>query len=383
MESTCRLSKRISASPSAPLFLSGVRIGLIIYGDIEQRTGGNIYDRELLRSLADLGATWTLLSLRDPRTTSGAGHGVAELLACIGAGAFDILLQDELCHPELNDINAALGSSRRPLRIAVVHNLGHRAAPDDARARCAQSERRFLRSVHGYVANSQFTLREVEALIGRATPSVVACPSVAPDLLPADGRRPLAPPNGESTRLLSVANLSAVKGVHHLLAALGSMPAYPWTLQLVGNTTRDAQYVRSIEGQTEALGLADRVEITGELRGAALRAAYRRADLMVLASPREGFGIVCLEAMRCGLPVIASSDGAAPELIRHEAQGLLVDPTDHHAFVAALRRIFVEPGLLAVMGNAALERASQHPTWESTGVRVAGFLLAHHSARSA
>ena len=360
-----------------------MRIGLVAYGDIERRTGGNIYDRELLRSLSTFGATWTLLDLRDPRASSGTGASVAETLARIDAEEIDVLLEDELCHPALNTINAALGSRRRPLRIAIVHNLGYRAAGGDAGEQCRNSEREFFRSVHGCVANSQFTLREIEALVGSMPPSVVAYPSVGPDLQLADGEGPRMGSNGGPTRLLSVANLSAVKGVHHLLTALATLDDYPWTLELVGSTTHDEQYTHSIENQIRTLGLADRVAIKGELRGAGLRAAYARADLMVLASPREGFGIVCLEAMRYGLPVIASSEGAAPEFIEDEEQGLLVDPTDHRAFAAALQRVFADPHLLSTIGRAAHARALRHPSWDSTGARVAAFLSAHHSAQGA
>ena len=158
------------------------------------------------------------------------------------------------------------------------------------------------------------------------------------------------------------------------MRAFGPRQSDPWLLELVGSTSRDERYVSSIEKQIETLDLTGRVQIKGELRGAALRAAYGRADVMVLASPQEGFGIVCLEAMRCGLPVIASSNGAAPELIEHDEQGLLVDPTDHLAFVATLRRVFAEPSLLSAIGTAARARAMRHPTWESTATRVASFL---------
>ncbi len=377
--------KSLSATSTAaqpPISLAGMRIGLVVYGDIERRTGGNIYDRELLRSLSTFGATWTLLDLRDPRASSGTGASVAEILARIDAEELDVLLEDELCHPALNTINAALGSRRRPLRIAIVHNLGYRAGGGDVGEQCRKSEQEFLRGVHGCVANSQFTLREIEALVGSMPPSVVAYPSVGPDLQLADGQGPRMGSNGRPTRLLSVANLSAVKGVHHLLTALATLDDYPWTLELVGSTKHDEQYTHSIENQIQTLGLADRVAIKGELRGAALRAAYSRADLMVLASPREGFGIVCLEAMRYGLPVIASSEGAAPELIEHEEQGLLVDPTDHRAFAATLQRVFADPHLLSTIGQAAHARALEHPSWDSTGARVATFLSAHHSAQS-
>ena len=363
--------------------VAGMRIGLVIYGDIAQRTGGTIYDRELLRSLAALGATWSHLSLRDPRDPHGEGESAADILDRILSEAYDVLLQDELCHPALYAINRSIGPSRRPLRVAIVHNLGHQALTGIARERCQQSERRFLKSVDGWIANSQFTLRQVRTLVGTATPSVAAYPSVAPDLLLADGDNHNAKANSGTTRLLSVANLSFVKGVHYLLAALASLPRYPWTLELVGSTTRDTGYVRSIEDQIDTLGLTGRVQITGELRGELLRAAYGRADLMVLASPREGFGMVCLEAMRCGLPVIASSDGAAPELIDHEEEGLLVDPTDHGAFVATLRRVFTEPDSLPSLGSAARERALRHPTCQATAACVAAFLVARQSARTA
>ena len=378
-------AKRGGSGESAqlPVSLSEVRIGLIVYGDIEDRTGGNIYDRELLGGLAMFGAIGTLLSVRDPRSSTRIGGTVADILARIDSSDFDVLLEDELCHTALGEINAALVSRRRPLRIAIVHNLGYHAMSGEASDRCKRSERAFLQSVHGCVANSQFTLREVEALLHGSTPSVVAYPSVAPDLLPMDGCRSSITSEKGETRLLSVANLSAVKGVHHLLEALAALQDYAWTLELVGSTTRDRQYVSSIQKQIETLDLTERVQITGELRGEALRAAYGRADVLVLASPREGFGIACLEAMRCGLPVIASSGGAAPELIKHEEHGLLVDPTDHRAFVATLRRVFTNPSLLSTIGTAAHARASQHPTWASTAARVAAFLSATQSTRNA
>lgn len=372
-----------AASRPAPVSLAGLKIGLMIYGDIRQRTGGTIYDRELVRHLKALGATWSLLSLRDPRVPSGGGDTVASTLSRLRAEKFDVLLQDELCHPALNEINRALREEPRPLRIAIVHNLGKDALPPDARENCEASERQFLRSVHGCVANSSFTLREVTALVGDVAPSIAAYPSVNPDMLLAGDVRLPASSGAEGTRLLSVANLSAVKGVHHLLDALASVRDSSWTLELVGSTTRDVPYAGQIQRQIEALRLGERVRMAGELRGASLRAAYGRADVMVLASPQEGFGIACLEAMRCGLPVIASAKGAAPELIDHEQQGLLVDPTDHVAFVRTLRRVLDSPPLLHSLGTAARERASRHPTWESTASRVATFLLELHSTRTA
>ena len=368
---------------STPTSLAGVRIGLLVYGDIEQRTGGNIYDRELLRGLVELGATGTIMALRDPRTSVGVGATVPETIARIRDEQFDVLLQDELCHPALNQINAAVSSGEGPLRIAIVHNLGYKTATGDAGDLCKRSEYALLRGVDGCVVNSHFTLREIEALAGRAPASIVAYPFVGPDLLVDPGSGLCTSANGRATHIVSVANLSAVKGVHYLLDALALLRDRRWTLELVGSTVRDARYARSIEDQIDALDLRRRVQMSGELRGDSLRAAYERADVMVLASPQEGFGMVCLEAMRFGRPVIASSNGAAPELIRHEEHGLLVDPTDHDAFVATLRRVFTQPELMPVLGGAARARVLDHPTWGSVASQVATFLRGRQSARTA
>ncbi len=373
----------VQRHPTAVGPLAGVRIGLIVYGDLEERTGGNIYDQELLRGLAALGATTTVLTLRERRAPSGDGESVDTLLARLDPWRFDVLLQDELCHAVLNVINASLGARDRPLRIAIVHNLGYTIATGEDATRGKQSEREFLRGVHGCVVNSTFTQREVEALVGHAIPSIVAYPSVGPDLGRGGGNGPRAVANGRPVRVLSVANLSAVKGVHYLLDALAAVRRHPWTLELVGSTERDARYAQSIEEQIDTLGLAERIQMSGEFRGSALRAAYERADVMVLASPQEGFGIACLEAMRCGCPVIASSDGAARELVGHEGHGLLVDPTDHMAFVATLTRAFSEPERMHAMGAAAHRRAMEHPTWATAAARVAAFVRERQSASRA
>ncbi|HNP88183.1 MAG TPA: glycosyltransferase family 4 protein, partial [Kouleothrix sp.] len=96
------------------------------------------------------------------------------------------------------------------------------------------------------------------------------------------------------------------------------------------------------------LGLGDSVRFTGALPDDELMRMYRRADVFCLPSVQEGFGIVFLEAMASGLPVVATSAAAIPEVVPQRQSGMLVPPGDINALVAAL---------IELLGDAALRRA--------------------------
>jgi glycosyltransferase involved in cell wall biosynthesis len=138
----------------------------------------------------------------------------------------------------------------------------------------------------------------------------------------------------------------------------------------------DARLV--IAGEGDDLGrlrakAGDGIEFAGRVEEPRLAALYRDATFFVMPSTEEGFGLVYLEAMRASTPCIAAR-GAAEEIINDGRDGLIIDAHDRDALVAAMIRLFVDPGTRARLAKAAVERADGEFGQEALGRRVRGVL---------
>jgi len=162
--------------------------------------------------------------------------------------------------------------------------------------------------------------------------------------------------------ILFVGFFSREKGPDLLFDAwlrLQSMGAPPSGLLLVGATDSEYQEVdrdlaAAIADRASQLGLSDRVRFTGSL--AAVEQAYHAADLFVMPSVREAFGMVLVEAMASGLPVVASAiKGVTDEIIADGHTGVLVPPGDPEALAGAMRRLLADSSGAAEMGRQARE----------------------------
>jgi len=91
---------------------------------------------------------------------------------------------------------------------------------------------------------------------------------------------------------------------------------------------------------------------------------YARAEVAVVPSLYEGFCLPAAEAMACGLPVVATTAGALPEVVEDGKCGILVPPRDHHALAGALKRLLDDESLRQAMGEEGRERVKRHFTWE-------------------
>lgn len=133
--------------------------------------------------------------------------------------------------------------------------------------------------------------------------------------------------------LLSVGHLHAVKGHHHVISALEHMPGVG--LMIAGSGTDR----KKLEDQAQKIGVADRVIFLGALPQRQLRNYYGAADALVLASSREGWANVLLEAMACGTPVVASAVGGTPEVVGSPVAGVLVPDGTCDSIVDGVRRL--------------------------------------------
>jgi glycosyltransferase involved in cell wall biosynthesis len=139
----------------------------------------------------------------------------------------------------------------------------------------------------------------------------------------------------------TLARLDPRKGIRILLDAMQHLlPDYPDTLLLVGGAGEDQE---TLVRQALALGIADRVVFVGPVQDP--YDFYRRLDVFVLPSLDEGFGLVLLEAMATGVPVIGTRVGGVPEILTHGVNGWLVEPGDPVALAAGIRTLWADPSL--------------------------------------
>ena len=155
--------------------------------------------------------------------------------------------------------------------------------------------------------------------------------------------------------LLSVGHLVPRKGHHHIVGALERLPEFE--LLIAG----DGEERNSLVALVQKLKVADRVRFLGRRTQSELRDVYNAADALVLASSREGWANVLLEAMACGTPVVASAIWGTPEVVRAPEAGVLMPSVDAAGVVAGVRQLF---------GSAPDREATRHYAegfgWEPT-----------------
>lgn len=356
-----------------------MRIGLIIYGRLDTLAGGYLYDRFLVEALRGRGHRVDVISLAWKPYAQCLLDNIRRGPAALLTGRkWDLLLQDELCHPSLVCTNRRIRSGRRTTIIGIVHQVlcrqPRRRLLNFAYGRI---ERSYLRTTDGLLFTSRFTRDAARTLIGWGNPMQVAHPGGDRLGRIACGRairershRPGA------IELLFVGNLSPVKGLDLLLESLARLPPSIWRLTVAGSLTADPEHARRIRGLISSRGLGSRVRLLGAVDGEGLRALYTAAQVFVMPFAHEGFGIAALEAMAFGLPVIGSTAGGVREFVRHAENGFLVAARDHAAVRRHLEDLDRDRDRLAGMGQAALNTFSAHPTWGQSMRRGCEFLEA-------
>jgi glycosyltransferase involved in cell wall biosynthesis len=190
----------------------------------------------------------------------------------------------------------------------------------------------------------------------------------------------LATGTPEGTDLLCVGTLSPVKGQDQLLAALCDVRDPTWHCTCAGADSVDLDFADLVLKTSAEMGLAGRFALTGALTGGALEAAYAGADLLVLPSRVETYGMAVTEALAHGLPVVATDVGGVREALGEvpggDVPGILVAPGDPGALTAALRRWLTDPDLRVELRARAMERRGDLAGWSVTAARVAAVVRA-------
>jgi glycosyltransferase involved in cell wall biosynthesis len=143
-----------------------------------------------------------------------------------------------------------------------------------------------------------------------------------------------------------------------------------WELLCVGSLERDPAEAAALHQAIARHGLGARVTLAGEWPPERLGEAYQAADIFVLASFLEGYGMAFAEALAHGLPIVATRGGAIPDTVP-ESAGLLVPPGDAPALAAALRRLLTDAALRRELAAGAASAGATLPSWDDT-VRLWG-----------
>jgi glycosyltransferase involved in cell wall biosynthesis len=353
-----------------------MRVGLVIYGNLATLSGGYLYDRKLLVELQRLRCVVDVISLPWRDYAKHLGDNVnAAWQRQLAKTPVDLWLQDELNHPSLLLANFSRrrrqqqGQPQAPV-VSVVHHLrsSELEHPAPLRRIYRRLEQIYVNSVDALLYNSHTTRSTVEALLSRPKPWCVALPA-ADHLAPGSADTAVAilaqrTRQPGPLRVLFVGNLIRRKGLHLLLDALQTLPAELWRLDIVGRTDIDYGYTKEIAARLHGLPPGN-VTLLGKLSDADLTAAYQSHQLLAVPS-YEGFGIVYLEAMRFGLPVIASTAGAAREIVTPGENGYLVGRDAAAAMAHHVRQLALNRELLLAMSCGARQRYLQHPTWQQS-----------------
>ncbi|MEY9484939.1 glycosyltransferase involved in cell wall biosynthesis [Streptomyces calvus] len=334
-------------------------------------SGGNAYDRRLCLDLPGFG--WQVhrhpVPGAWPRPDTGARTELARTLRELPDGA--AVLLDGLVACGVPD--TVVPEAER-LRMAVLVHLplGDETGLDPAVATELDArERAVLRAVPAVVATSDWAARRLVAHHGLAPERVHAA-------APGSDIAPLAPGTDGVSRLLCVAAVTPRKGQHRLVQALASVADLPWSCALVGSLGQDPGYVARLRDLIRDHGLRDRLELAGPQTGAALDAHFAAADLMVLTSYAETYGMVVTEALARGIPVLATDVGGLPEAVGRAPDGgvpgILVPPDDPAAIAAGLRRWFGEADERRRLKAAARGRRAALGGWASTAQGLAAVL---------
>jgi glycosyltransferase involved in cell wall biosynthesis len=229
------------------------------------------------------------------------------------------------------------------------------------------AEAAMLRSVAGVVTTSTWTCSWLVTEYGLAARAVTVA-------VPGTDLAGLAAGTAAGGALLCVGAVTPVKGQDLLVQALAALDLPGWRCTCVGSLEPDPAFAHHVAELAGNAGLDGRFSLGGPLHGPDLEAAYRNADVLVLTSRAETYGMVVTEALAHGIPVIAVRTGGVAEALGSAPDGslpgVLVPAADVPALTAAVRSWLLDPGLRDRLREAARDRRRTLPTWRDTAQRI-------------
>ncbi len=335
-------------------------IHFIVPGPLDQLTGGYLFDRHLIAGLRAEGRAVMVHELpgQFPVPDIVAEDAAAALLARLSPEAA-IVVDGLALLAFAEHMTPAMAAERR--LIAFVHHplALETGLASGLRERIAMAEARMMSRSRGVLCPSGDTAWAVAEYGVPNERIAVTPPGTFKPATPAPRRggtpdRPL--------QLLSVGAVTPRKGHLLLIEALAELADRPWRLLCVGSLTRDPDCALALDAAIERHRLRERVLLAGEWPPERLGVAYADADVFVLASYHEGYGMAFAEALAHGLPVVGTTGGAIPETVPAEAS-LLVPPGDRAALTSALRMLLDGSALRQRLAEGAAAAGKALPDW--------------------
>lgn len=350
-----------------------MRLEFVIPGDLAAATGGYGYDRRIIQGLEALGWSVTVHSLDAsfPQPTAAALAQAEQVFAGLPDGA--LVLVDGLAGGAMPQV--LLRQAARLRLFGLVHHplAAENGLDPKLAAHLKRSEQLGLSVLRHIIVTSGAT-RELLPDYGVARERITV-------IEPGTDRGPLAQPRADGIlKLLCVATLIPRKGHDLLFEALGTLKAAQWQLTCAGSSTLSPATAQGLCTQLTRLGIDGRVTLLGETDPAAVTQLYQSADVFVLPSRFEGYGMAVAEALGHGVPVISTRVGAIAELVGPDA-GLVVEPDDLAGLQQALAQVLHHPAMLATLRTGAVAARARLQGWEQAASAMARTLTAHGAGR--
>lgn len=369
-------------------------IAFLVYGDLSGKSGGYEYDRRMIEHLLSRGDVVDTVGLSEAPLPFAPLLGFDSRLQALfsGSAGYDWVVVDELVHPV---VAHAVRRWRKPdSRIALL--VHHLAASEDLselwKRLHARWEGLLTRNVDLIIVNSRTTADSVKEFTPKA--SIVVCPPGVdrPSYSSSGG----SGGNEATVRLLTTGNLIPRKGFVRLVQVLSRLRDLPFSLTITGDDSANPRYAAELVRVIRRLDMEDRVTLAGYVSEQELERQYEWADVFVLGSRYEGYGISLAEALTYGLPFVAFDVGALREVAqsavlvedRHPSPssleqcarghgGFLVPREAQDAFGACLSLLIQNPVVRRSMAAQAAMDGLALPDWDEAG---RGFYAALHTA---
>ncbi len=337
-------------------------LAFAVPGDLQKITGGYAYARKLFLHLPQFGVTPHHLQLPGsfPFPSADDLDASAQIFAQVHPTT--TLMVDGLAYGALS---GAVADAIEQRVIALVHHplALESGLNEEQRQALRVSEIRALAKADHVITTSAATARLLQDSYDvPAERTTVAEPGTK------KGTRAVG---GDGTaKLLAVGAVIPRKDYVGLIEALGQLEYADWQLTIVGATDHDGGYAQKVREAILSSGLRRQIELAGEVSADDLDHHYSSADIFVMPSRYEGYGMVLTEALAYGLPIVCTNAGAMAETVS-DAAALKVPAEDPPAFARALDQLLRDPAERSRRADAAWAAAQALPTWEGCAEKVA------------